>query len=101
MIPILTKMAVERKCEFEHVILLGNYELSYAVGALSKAFDIQKNLEFDNVGTLRKDVLDTIGDKQSDDVRVSRLLRIVKEMDSYTDDFDEQMMELYCMGYDA
>lgn len=100
MIPILTKMAVDRKLEFDHVILLGNYELSYAIGKLSKLYDIKKKASFDNVGTLREEVLKTIGDRTKDDIQTQRLLRIVKEMDSYTEEYNEQMYEVYSMGFE-
>lgn len=100
MIPILTKMAVDRKLEFDHVILLGNYELSYAIGKLSKSYDIEKKSSFDNVGMLREEVLKAIGDRTKDDIQTQRLLRIVKEMDSYTEEYNEQMYEVYSMGFE-
>lgn len=98
MVPILTKMAVERKCQFEHVILLGNYELAYSVGVLSKHFGIAKRDDFEKVDKLRDEVIAEIGDRTSDSVEINRLLRVVKEMDTFTDDKDEQMIELYHMG---
>lgn len=98
MVPILAKMSVDRKCEFEHVILLGNYELSYALGKLTAAFGLEKVNSFSSVIQLQKDVIDQIGTKTSEDVKIQRLLRVVKEMDDATDDYDDQMYELYCMG---
>lgn len=100
MIPILTKMAVDKKIEFEHVILLGNYELCYALGKLSKIYDIEKKESFDNVGQLREEVLNAIGDREKDDIQTQRLLRIVKEMDSYTEEYNDQMYEVYSMGFE-
>ena len=100
MIPILTKMAVDKKIEFEHVILLGNYELCYALGKLSKIYDIEKKESFDNVGQLREEVLNAIGDREKDDIQTQRLLRIVKEMDSYTEEYNDQMNEVYSMGFE-
>lgn len=100
MIPILTKMAVQRKCQFEHVILLGNYELAYSIGVLSKHFGIARRDSFEHVASLRDEVIAEIGDKTSEDIEINRLLRVVKEMDTFTDDMDEQMLELYHMGID-
>ena len=100
MIPLLTVQAIERKCSFEHVILLGNYELSYGLGIIAKAAGIPKEDSFDNVGELKKCVIEAIGDFQPDDVKMQRLLCVVKEMDSYTEAYDDQMYELYQMGYD-
>lgn len=100
MIPILTKMAVDKKIEFDHVILLGNYELCYALGKLSKIYDIEKKESFDNVGKLREEVLNAIGDREKDDIQTQRLLRIVKEMDSYTEEYNDQMYEVYSMGFE-
>lgn len=101
MIPILAKMAVERKCHFEHVILLGNYELSYSLGVLSKAFGLAKKESFDNVMELKKEIEEQIGDREASNVMVARLLRVVKEMDEIEDKYDDQMYELYSDGYDA
>lgn len=100
MLPILTKMAVQRKMEFEHVILLGNYELCYALGVLAKVFNIPKSGNIENLGTLRKNILDNIADKTSDDIAITRLLHVTKEMDTYSDELDDQMYELYAMGYE-
>lgn len=100
MIPLLTAQAVERKCSFEHVILLGNYELCYGLGVLAKAAGLEKKASFDNVGVLKQDIVDAIGEYQPEAVTMQRLVRIVKEMDGYTDDYDEQMYELYEMGYE-
>ncbi len=100
MIPLLTVLAVEKKCSFEHVILLGNYELCYGLGVLSKAAGLSKESDFTHVGELKKLVLDSIKDFEPQEVTMQRLLRIVSEMDSYTDTYDEQMYELYEMGYE-
>ena len=100
MIPLLTVQAVEKKCTFEHVILLGNYELSYGLGVLSKAAGLSKESSFKDVGELKKLVLDGIGSFEPQEITMQRLLGIVKEMDSYTEAYDEQMYELYEMGYE-
>lgn len=92
--------AVEKKCSFEHVILLGNYELCYSLGVLSKAAGLQKESEFSNVGQLKEKVMNAIGDYKPEGIAMERLLRITGEMDAYTEDYDEQMYELYSMGYD-
>lgn len=100
MIPLLTAQAVERKCTFEHVILLGNYELCYALGIIAKAAGLSKESAFDNVGALKEKIMEAIGGYEPEAVTMKRLLRIVKEMDSYTEAYDEQMYELYEMGYE-
>ncbi len=100
MIPLLTAQAIEKKCSFEHVVLLGNYELCYSLGVLSKAAGLPKETSFDDVGALRDKVLGAIGGYNPAEVTMQRLLRVVKEMDSYTKDYDEQMYELYEMGYE-
>jgi alpha-N-acetylglucosamine transferase len=100
LVPLLTKMAVLRKMEFDHVILLGNYELSYALGVLSKVFNVPKLDSIESAGNLRKYVLDKIGDQSLEDISITRLLRVVKEMDTYSEDLDDQMYELYTTGFD-
>lgn len=99
MIPLLTAQAIEKKCNFEHVILLGNYELCYSLGVLSAAAGLEKKSEFSNVGLLKKEVLDGISDYKPSNIQMERLLTIVKEMDSYTDDYEPQMYEVYENGY--
>lgn len=100
MIPLLTVQAVEKKCTFEHVILLGNYELCYALGVISKVAGLQKESSFAHVGELKGRVLSSIGNFEPQEVKLQRLLCVVKEMDGYTDAYDEQMYELYEMGYE-
>ena len=100
MIPLLTVQAVEKKCTFEHVILLGNYELSYSLGVLSRAAGLPKENSFGNVGELKKIVLAGVENYEPQEIAMQRLLRVVKEMDGYTDVYDEQMYELYEMGYE-
>lgn len=100
MIPLLTVQAVEKKCTFEHVILLGNYELCYSLGVISKAAGLDKESSFRYVGELKKRVLNGIGSFEPQDIKMQRLLCVVREMDGYTDAYDEQMYELYEMGYE-
>ena len=99
MIPLLTKMAVERKCEFEHVALLGNYELSYALGALSKGYGLPMKSSFENVVLLREEVLEALKEWNPTDERLARLYRVVKEMDGCTSDMNEQIYEVYTLAF--
>lgn len=100
MIPLLTMQAVERKCSFEHVILLGNYELAYSLGVISKAAGLPKEEKFTGVGQLKEKVMEQVGDYEPQETEMQRLFSITKEMESYTEDYDSQMYELYAMGYD-
>lgn len=99
MIPLLTKMAVDRKCEFEHVILLGNYELAYALGKLSKYYNLPQKESFQNIGELKEEVLSKIGGAV-DDIKIERLIRVVREMDSFSEEMDEQIYEVYSLGFE-
>lgn len=45
-------------------------------------------------------MLKAVGDRTKDDIQTQRLLRIVKEMDSYTEEYNEQMYEVYSMGFE-
>ena len=69
------------------------------MGVLSAAAGLEKKSEFSNVGLLKKEVLDGISDYKPSNIQMERLLTIVKEMDSYTDDYDPQMYEVYENGY--
>ena len=99
MIPLLTAQAIERKCNFEHVILLGNYELCYSLGMLSAAAGLEKKSEFSDVGQLKNEVLDAIQGYMPANVQMERLLCVVKEMDTYKDEYHPQMYEVYENGY--
>ena len=99
MIPLLTAQAIEKKCNFEHVILLGNYELCYSLGVLSAAAGLPKKTEFSNVGELKNEVLESIQSYTPSNIQMERLLCIVKEMDTYTDEYHPQMYEVYENGY--
>ena len=99
MIPLLTAQAIEKKCNFEHVILLGNYELCYSLGMLSAAAGLEKKSEFSDVGQLKKEVLEGIQGYTPANVQMKRLLCVVKEMDTYKDEYDPQMYEVYENGY--
>ena len=99
MIPLLTAQAIEKKCNFEHVILLGNYELCYSLGMLSAAAGLEKKSEFSDVGQLKKEVLEGIQGYTPANVQMERLLCLVKEMDTYKDEYHPQMYEVYENGY--
>ena len=99
MIPLLTAQAIEKKCNFEHVILLGNYELCYSLGMLSAAAGLEKRSEFSNVGQLKKEVLESIQGYTPANIQMERLLGLVTEMDIYTDEYHPQMYEVYENGY--
>lgn len=99
MIPLLTAQAIEKKCNFEHVILLGNYELCYSLGVLSAAAGLPKKTEFSNVGQLKKEVLQGIQGYKPPNVQMERLLCVVQEMDTYKDEYHPQMYEVYEDGY--
>ena len=99
MIPLLTAQAIEKKCNFEHVILLGNYELCYSLGMLSAAAGLEKKSEFSDVGQLKKEVLEGIQGYTPANVQMERLLGLVKEMDTYKDEYHPQMYEVYENGY--
>ena len=99
MIPLLTAQAIEKKCNFEHVILLGNYELCYSLGMLSAAAGLEKKSEFSDVGQLKKEVLEGIQGYTPANVQMERLLCVVKEMDTYKDEYHPQMYEVYENGY--
>lgn len=100
MIPLLTAQAIEKKCNFEHVILLGNYELCYSLGVLSAAAGLEKKAEFSNVLQLKNEVMEGLKTYVPANIQMERLLRITTEMDSYTEDYHEQMYEVYALGYE-
>ena len=77
--------------------LIDSYTYKAIHNALARPY-IAKS-EFSNVGLLKQEVLDGISDYKPSNIQMERLLTIVKEMDSYTDDYHPQMYEVYENGY--
>ena len=98
MVPILAKQAVQIKCGFENAGITGNYELAYALGILTAAAQIEKVNDFKSVKELKEKVTSQTSTFTSEDNRMLKMLDMIKNYEP-SGAFDEQMIELYDMGY--
>ena len=91
MVPILAKQALARKCEFSNARMTGNYECAYALGVVSGALAIPKELKNKIEPQYKK--------LSSENEQIKKLILLLCDYEP-SDIFDEQMRELYNEGYE-
>lgn len=99
MVPLLAKQAVQIKCNFENAVMTGNYECAYALGIVSALTGQNKAEKYESILELKNNVLDNMGQYSTDDEKINRLLDMLKSYEP-SGVIDEQMRELYSMGFD-
>ncbi len=99
MIPLLTINAVKIKTGFDTACMTGNYECAYALGLLSAAVGMNKEDNITDLIELHMKVLDKLKDYEPANDAMKRLVQMLKEYEP-TDKIDEQMLELYYVGFD-
>lgn len=97
MVPLLAKNAIKIKCTFPHACMTGNYECAYALGILCATAGIPEITEYHNMIDLKEKVMQLTSQYQTEDAKVSQLIKILNEYEA-TDVFDDQMKDLYRMG---
>ncbi len=99
MVTSIARQSVIIKSQTGNSILLGNYECGYALGLLSKAAGIEENENFEDMRQWHEHVMAQMDEFESSDERMAEVFRITK---NYEPDplVDEQVRELYRMGYD-
>lgn len=98
MIPLLAKNAVLIKVGFENAKMTGNYECAYALGVLSGAAGIPKEEDFQSIGQLKEKVFGQLNDYTTQDTKLNQMIKMLNEYEA-TEIFDNQMKELYNIGY--
>lgn len=98
MVPILAKQAVKIKCGFTGARLTGNYELAYSLGILSASAGISRISEYASMQELKDMVLLQTETFTTDDEQLNNMIELLKDYEP-SDSFDDQMKELYEMGY--
>ncbi len=98
MVTELARQAVCIKCRFENAKLTGNYECAYALGILSAQAGLPKKETMDNLSSLAEEVFAAWENKKTDDEKITKLCELTKDYEIH-EDFDNQMLELYQMGY--
>lgn len=105
MVVSLARQAVIIKCGNDTGILTGNYELAYAVGFLMKQAGMalpegdsgNDNGKSADIGKLREKILHEYENKNPEDEKIKRLLRMVR-LYNPSDERDAQMDELLQIG---
>ena len=98
MVTSIARQAVIIKSKTGNSIILGNYECAYALGLLSKAVSMEENDSWQDMSQWYEEVMSRLDGFTSEDVRLMEIVRIMKEYEP-TETVDEQMKELYHMGY--
>ena len=86
MVVSLVRTAIQTKCRYDNARMTGNYECAYALGILTSQEGVYDK------------VISGISAIQTDDKKIQQLIAITSDYE-VTDKFDEQMNELYHMGY--
>ncbi len=99
MIPLLARNAVKTKSGFTTACMTGNYECAYALGLLSAAAGLERKEDITDIVELQKSVLAKLEGYEPPNDSMKRLIEMLKEYEP-SDKIDEQMLELYYVGFD-
>ncbi|MBQ4283473.1 MAG: DUF3837 domain-containing protein [Lachnospira sp.] len=99
MIPLLAKNAVKVKSGFTTACMTGNYECAYALGIVTAAAGLEKEQEITDIVQLHRMVLEKIVNYEPEGDNMVRLLEMLREYEP-SEKCDEQMQELYYVGFD-
>ena len=86
MVTELVKTAVAAKCLYDNAGMTGNYECAYSLGLLSYIEGLDEKDQVTELESIYKEVMDNVCKVTTDDNELKPK-------------FDEQMNELYHMGY--
>ena len=98
MVPLLAKNAVQIKCKFSGAVMTGNYECAYALGILTAAAGLPEITVYGSIAQLKAQVISAVETFQPDEEALQRLIEMLKEYEP-SDSLDEQMRELYIVGF--
>lgn len=98
MVPLLAKNAVQIKCKFSSAVMTGNYECAYALGILTAAAGLPEITAYESIAQLKEQVMSAVETFQPDEEALQRLIEMLKEYEP-SDSLDEQMRELYIVGF--
>jgi|UniRef100_UPI003FEFCE47 hypothetical protein len=98
MVTELVKTAVAAKCLYDNAGMTGNYECAYSLGLLSYIEGLDEKDQVTELESIYKEVMDNVYKVTTDDKKVKQLIKILGDYE-LKPKFDEQMNELYHMGY--
>lgn len=99
MIPLLAKNAVRLKCTYQDAGMTGNYECAYALGIVSSYSGQEKCSVIENFPAFKQQIMERAGNYSGDDDKMKRLFELINEYEA-SEVNDEQMLELYNMGFE-
>ncbi len=99
MIPLLAKNAVRLKCTYQEAGMTGNYECAYALGIVSAYTGQEMKDLIEDFQAFKQQVMENAGDYQGSDSKMKRLFELINEYEA-SEVNDEQILELYHMGYE-
>lgn len=99
MIPLLAKNAVRLKCTYQDAGMTGNYECAYALGIISADTGQEMCSAIEDFPAFKQQVMERTGEYSGSDDKMKRLYELASEYEAGEVN-DEQILELYHMGYD-
>ncbi len=98
MVKELVKTAIATKCQYDNAGMTGNYECAYSLGLLSYIEGLDEQAEITDLESIYKEVMANADKVKTDNSKIKQLIKILGDYE-VTSKFDEQMNELYHMGY--
>ena len=98
MVVSLVRTAIQTKCRYDNARMTGNYECAYALGILTSQEGVEPEGTITELKSVYDKVISGISAIHTDDKKIQQLIAITSDYE-VTDKFDEQMNELYHMGY--
>lgn len=99
MVPELARQSIIIKSKNQTSIVLGNYECAYCLGILSKAAGLPKDDSYSDMVEWHKTVMDQLSGFTPENENLERVLAMMQILEP-TSEIDEQVKELYDMGYE-
>ena len=93
MVVSLVRTAIQTKCRYDNARMTGNYEC-----ILTSQEGVEPEGTITELKSVYDKVISGISAIQTDDKKIQQLIAITSDYE-VTDKFDEQMNELYHMGY--
>ena len=96
MVPVLARMAVIIKADYDTNVITGNYEMAYICGLLSRFAGIPAGV-YDSPKAMQEGTLASLSGYRPSDAREENLLRMLR---AYKPEavYDGQVQALYRMG---
>lgn len=99
MVPELARQSVIIKSKNQTSVILGNYELAYVLGILSKAAGLAMDDSYTDMVLWHREVMNQLTDFEPEQENEKRVLAMLRALEP-SGEIDDQVKELYHIGYD-